>query len=620
MNLLSSIVKWTYRGLPRPARLHVRWLYFAAKSLLHLLLNASSLRALAALQRQRYAVRNTSRIETSISIDLCLVTYNSQHWLQGFFSTLLRLDYDLGLMHIRIVDNGSKDDTVATLKNWQSILAPKVASFLLLQQDNCGFGAGHNAAMRTGIAPFILVVNPDVEFQPDSLGRCVGRASTEPESTASWEFRQKPYEHPKHYDPVSLETNWSSHACVLLRRTAIDRVGGYDPNIFLYGEDVELSYRLRAHGYTLRYCPDAVIWHHAYASAGELKPTQYVGSIAANLYLRWRYGNWSDRAVGLLLFTIVLVRPPAFEGSRTRLLRESRRMFQLALKAPPICGGSPSAHFGFRDFDYELSRQGAFHEATVLPIPTPMVTIITRTEGKRAELLKQAAQSIANQTYQHLEWIVVQDGPEPPTCADLIGQCAAAMHIPVLFHSVAKQGRSNAGNVGLQHARGEFIVFLDDDDLLYADHVETLLGALLKQPSASASYAMSWEVQTEMLNALPFSERFVFNPVYQQEFNLDTLLHHNYIPIQSILFRRTLYETRGGFDTTLDQLEDWNLWLRYAFGNTFIFVDKTTSLFRTPSDRVLSGVRQNHLNQMITKAREQALAQHESLGITSHSD
>jgi glycosyltransferase involved in cell wall biosynthesis len=242
-----------------------------------------------------------------------------------------------------------------------------------------------------------------------------------------------------------------------------------------------------------------------------------------------------------------------------------------------------------------------------------MVSIITRTEGKRAQLLEQAAISIANQSYRHLEWIVVQDGTEPSGLAEQIAQYSASMPFPIHVYSVEKRGRSHAGNVGLKHASGEFIMFLDDDDLLYADHIETLLSALLSRTDAMASYAMSWELQTETVDGLPRTEEFVFNPVYQQAFDIGTLLHHNYIPIQSILFRRSLYETRGGLDTSLEQLEDWNLWLRYALDNTFIFVDKTTSLFRTPSNRTQSIKRQERLNQMIVTARDKALAQHQFL-------
>ena len=76
-------------------------------------------------------------------------------------------------------------------------------------------------------------------------------------NVASWELRQAFSEMPKYYDPVTLETNWSSHACILIKREVYEKVGGYDKNIFMYAEDVEFSYRLRSQGYVLNntsYC------------------------------------------------------------------------------------------------------------------------------------------------------------------------------------------------------------------------------------------------------------------------------------------------------------------------------------------------------------------------------
>ena len=61
-------------------------------------------------------------------------------------------------------------------------------------------------------------------------------------------MRQIPYEHPKAYDPVTLDTPWVSGAATLFRREAFEAVGGFDDAIFMYGEDVDLSWRLRARG------------------------------------------------------------------------------------------------------------------------------------------------------------------------------------------------------------------------------------------------------------------------------------------------------------------------------------------------------------------------------------
>ena len=148
-----------------------------------------------------------------------------------------------------------------------------------------------------------------MEFEPNSIINLVTFAQQDSAETASWEMRQKPYEHPKYYDPKTLETTWSSSACILFRKEAIDKIGGYEKRIFMYGEDVELSYRLRDHGYKLKYYPKAVCWHYTYEEENEVKPIQFLGSTLANVYIRLRYGSIKDILKGYFLYFRLLFKP-----------------------------------------------------------------------------------------------------------------------------------------------------------------------------------------------------------------------------------------------------------------------------------------------------------------------
>src|SRR5690606_7950226 len=113
---------------------------------------------------------------------------------------------------------------------------------------NVGFGRGHNANAARGKAPWLFVVNPDGVLEPGAWKRLIEHAQGDDRATAAWEMRQLPYEHPKAYDPVTLATGWTSGAATLFRRDAFEAAGGYESRIFLYGEDVDLSWRLRARG------------------------------------------------------------------------------------------------------------------------------------------------------------------------------------------------------------------------------------------------------------------------------------------------------------------------------------------------------------------------------------
>lgn len=518
------------------------------------------------------------------ALDIGVVTFNSKAWIGAFVDSLLKLDYPAKLLSIHFIDNNSSDGTENFLRETLPILHGAGFAAEVISRPNKGFGAGHNAAISSGHAEFCLVTNIDLTFEPDSLKKVVAIALADDPLAAAWELRQKPYEHPKFYDPITGTTNWNSHACVLLRRTAVEEIGGYDETLFMYAEDVELSYRLRRNGHLLRYCPVAFVWHYSYVSSTEIKPLQYSGSTFGNLYLRLKYGKLSDILVVPMLALRLLAVPEVFPGSRRKVARNLLRLLFVAPKAL-LTRKASSAHFPFRTWDYELIREGAFVEQIMQEAKQPLISIVTRTYRGRELYLRQALMSSAHQTWSNLEHIVVEDGGD--TMRSLCEEVAKATGRTIRFIANGKDGRSKAGNTGLAAARGRWCVFLDDDDLLFADHVEVLASAVAGDCEAVASYTLALEVvtdSTELAQGRYVETAYFIPAVMRQPFDYQTLLHHNYFAIQSVLFERRLFEERGGFDEDMDALEDWLLWMRYAKGNRFVYVPKVTSMYRTPAD------------------------------------
>src|SRR6202007_402417 len=119
---------------------------------------------------------------------------------------------------------------------------------------------------------------------------------------------------------------------------------------------------------------------------------------------------------------------------------------------------------------------------------------------------------------------------------------------------------ARAGNLALAAAQGEWINFLDDDDLFFADHVEVLVDAATRAGVAGAS-PLSGETQTRFLNGSHAAyEELLHITRHNQRFDRLTLWHHNYLPIQAVLFNRRLYERYGGFAEDMEQVEGWDLW------------------------------------------------------------
>jgi len=551
---------------------------------------------------------NTENIikKEQMEIDISVVTYHSSKWIDNFFKSLLSQSYPTKKINLFFIDNSSKDNTLAILEEYKVKFENIFSSIFIISQGNLGFGAGHDRTFKEGKSTLCLVANIDLEFEKDAITNVLHIAlDDQNEEYASWEFRQNPYEHPKYYDPVTLETNWSSHACILIRKSAYERVGGYEPKIFMYAEDVELSYRFRAFGYHLKYCPNAIVHHFTYEEANQVKPLQFQGSTLGNAYLRLRYGNKIDKSVIFPLFIALLIRKEPFKGARKLIFGNLLKIIKNKKYFENFEILNSNFYAPFREFDYEMVRDGAFYEIKQ-PLVQPLVSIVVRTYRNREMLLKQALLSILNQTYKNIEIIVVEDGGK--TMESIVSKMASSLNIK--FFGLDKVERSATGNYGLSQSTGEYCIFLDDDDLFFADHIEVLVESLQKNPNASASYSLAFQVSTKFLDEN--KKRYIENnistlKVFYQSFDYEVLEDHNYFPIQTVLFKKELFLARGGFDESLIHLEDWNLWLRYAYSKYFQYIPKTTSMYRVPSDEKVNHERQELLNKAYYIAKNSAM-------------
>jgi len=520
---------------------------------------------------------------TNTIIDISIVTYNSAKWLTPFFGSLIQQNYPLLFLNVYIHDNDSTDETFAILESLKLQHQKKFKEFKMTKSENKGFGYGHNRNFEKSKSNYFLVTNIDLTFEKNALVEIIQAAKADENSKiGSWEFRQKPYEHPKYYHPVTLETHWSSSACILFSQTAFEMVKGYEERIFLYGEDVDISYRLRDLGYRLKYCPRAVCWHYAYEHASQLKAAQYYGSKLANIYLRLRFGKIHEILIGFFMyFTLFFLSVNI--PDRIKILFNN--LISIFKNTPYFLRTRKKRHikFLFKYWDYDLRREGAFYPCPILPEENlPLVSIIIRTYHGRIGWLKEAVSSVLNQTYLCIELVVIEDGSE--TAKSFITSLQQTNRFKnIIYQSIEKSGRCTAGNKGLALATGEYIVFLDDDDLFFADHIEILVSVLLENSTLGAAYSVAWEVPTELVQSDPFRYK-ESSPLINhcQPFSRYLLWDYNYLPIQSVMFRRELYIKAGGFDVSLDALEDWDLWIRFSLHVDFILVNKLTSLYRVP--------------------------------------
>jgi len=157
---------------------------------------------------------------------------------------------------------------------------------------NLGSAGGSNALAAAGDEDAIWVLNPDTYPAPTALAALLAALES---GVGATEARQIPIEHQKAYDPQTGDTGWATGACTLFRRGAFDRVGGFDAHFFpLYCDDVDLSWRLRLDGWSIRHVPRAVVFHDKpIGTGGAVRWTETAArsSHLARLWLYRRYGR-----------------------------------------------------------------------------------------------------------------------------------------------------------------------------------------------------------------------------------------------------------------------------------------------------------------------------------------
>lgn len=548
-----------------------------------------------------------------MKFDIIVVTFNSAKWISSCLNSLKNSDYNTQNLYLTFVDNGSQDETVELLELYQD--KSEFGGFqIITAQKNLGFGRANNLGVDRTSQDYVFFLNIDTEVDRNCFNALKNEIDRSNSTAALWECRQFPYEHPKFYNPITLDTTWASGAASVVNRRVFLEVGMFDDNIFMYAEDVDLSWRIRAAGYRVLYCPKCVVHHYTYQSAGEVKPTQFYNSTYNNLMLRFKYGTRKDIVNGYFLYSSLFIANTPFSGHRKRVIRNLIKSF---IEGPAFrhrsrqirkTGFKPN----FRIWDYEIVREGSFY-VNQFPEKFPLVSILIRT-CQRPNVLRETLLSLRNQTYPNIEIIIVEDGIA--FSKNMIETEFSDLNINYQ-PTIQKVGRCEAGNLAMKLARGKYFNFLDDDDVMFADHVEVLVNTLEKNPGFKAAYSFAFETPIKIFSENPYKYQELYhNLIYRQSFNRLILLHHNYFPIQTVMFSRSFYDKFGGFDPELEVLEDWDLWLRYALHEEFIMVEKVTSMYRVPSDANTSVARQQKLDIYLKKVREKHAANGAVLPVT----
>jgi len=135
------------------------------------------------------------------------------------------------------------------------------------------------------------------------------------------------------------------------------------------------------------------------------------------------------------------------------------------------------------------------------------------------------------------------------------------------------------------------------------------------QKQRGVAYTTGFEVPTEIIPGKTFMyKENDYKMIFVRPFDRDVLNKTNLTPINCVMFKRELFLKEGGFDEKIDFLEDWDLWLRYAQYTDFLFIEKTTCLYRVPASKSEFKMRAKSISDTISYVKEK----HKKL--TDHND
>jgi GT2 family glycosyltransferase len=200
----------------------------------------------------------------------------------------------------------------------------------------------------------------------------------------------------------------------------------------------------------------------------------------------------------------------------------------------------------------------------------PTVSIITPAFNAERTIV-ETIESVQKQTYSDFELIIIDDGSKDLTL-ELV-QSVKDERLKVF--SYENGGVCAARNRGISRATGEFIAFLDADDLWTSDKLELQLAALQQHPEAGVAYSWNYFFIDGQEEISPGKSFFFEGNVYPQ------LLVENFLANGSNpLIRKEIIESVGEFDSTFPHCADWDFYLRLAARCPFAVVPKHQVFYR----------------------------------------
>ena len=196
------------------------------------------------------------------------------------------------------------------------------------------------------------------------------------------------------------------------------------------------------------------------------------------------------------------------------------------------------------DLDRMRNEAGAFASQ-------PLISIITPVFDTSVPWLEEAVESVLAQAYENWELLLIDDGSSASYLVNALPALAARDRRITLARVGEHKGISGASNQGLGLARGEWVTFLDHDDVLEPDALFQIVSLLQTHPDADLIYSDEDKLAENGCDA----------PLFKPDWSPDFLLSYNYVGHLTAV-RREIVQKVGGFRSEFDGAQDYDLFLR----------------------------------------------------------
>jgi N-acetylglucosaminyl-diphospho-decaprenol L-rhamnosyltransferase len=263
-------------------------------------------------------------------LSIILVCWNNKEYLENCLNSLYN-DQPKCTFDVIVTDNGSSDGS-------QAMLREKFPQVKIIQNErNLGLGKASNQGILATNGRYVLLLNNDTIVNGGSLGRmveyidknpkvgAVGGKLLNPDGSVQFcynKFPTLPEEfliatrigelfspgYPTNITATKTKSIcWSSSACLLLRRTALDQVGLIDEEYFIYGDEVDLQYRLKKAGWDIYFLPEVTTIHFGGRSMDRWRRRKmvYRGKM---FFFKKNYGSFSTWVLRLMLGILSLIK------------------------------------------------------------------------------------------------------------------------------------------------------------------------------------------------------------------------------------------------------------------------------------------------------------------------